>query len=79
MFIKLTFMVTCKQRWARFGIKVSTEAIPITLLLEKSIGKAILSHQISEVLSDEAIQVLLCKKFESAKRLYRFKPRNFPR
>ncbi len=48
-----------------------------TLLLEKSIGKAIVSLQIPEVLSDEAIQVFLCKKFESAKRLYRFKPRNF--
>jgi hypothetical protein len=50
-----------------------------TLLLEKSIGKAIVSLQIPEVLSDEAIQVLLCKKFESAMRLYRFKPRNFQR
>ncbi len=48
-----------------------------TLLLEKSIGKAIVSFQIPEVLSDEAIQVFLCKKFESAKRLDRFKPRNF--
>jgi hypothetical protein len=37
-----------------------------TLLLGKSIGKAILSLQIPEVLSDEAIQVLLFKKFESA-------------
>ncbi len=50
-----------------------------TFLLGKSIGKAIVSPQIPEVLSDETIQVLLCKKFESAKRLYRFKPRNFQR
>jgi hypothetical protein len=35
--------------------------------------------QIPEVLNDEAIQVLLCKKLESAKRLYRFKPQNFKR
>jgi hypothetical protein len=33
--------------------------------------------QIPEVLSDEAIQVVLCKKFESAKRFFRFKPQNF--
>jgi hypothetical protein len=49
--------------------KVSIEAIPIQV-------KDIVSVQIPEVLSDEAIQLLLCKKFESAKRLYNFKPQN---
>ncbi len=39
----------------------------------------IVSLQIPEVLNDGAIQVLLCKKFESAKRLSRFKPPNFLR
>jgi hypothetical protein len=34
-----------------------------TLLLEKSIGKTIVSLQIPDVLSDEAIQVLLHQKF----------------
>ncbi len=48
-----------------------------TLLHGESIGKVIVLLQISEVLSDEAIQVLLCKKFESEKWLYRFKPQNF--
>jgi hypothetical protein len=48
-----------------------------TLLLRESIGKAIVSLQIPEVLSDEAIQVILCKKFESTKRLYRFKSQKF--
>jgi hypothetical protein len=33
----------------------------------ESIDKAIVSLQIPEVLNDEAIQVLLCEKFESAK------------
>ncbi len=47
------------------------------ILAGESIDKAIVSLQIPEVLNDEAIQVLLCKKFESAKRLYRFKPQNF--
>jgi hypothetical protein len=28
-------------------------------------------------LNDETIQVLLCTKFELAKRFYRFKPQNF--
>jgi hypothetical protein len=42
-----------------------------------SIDKAIVLLQIPEVLNDEAIQVLLRKKFELAKRLYRFKPENF--
>jgi hypothetical protein len=49
------------------------------LLLGESIGKAIVSFQILEVLSDEAIQVLLCKKFESVEGLYCLKPRNFQR
>ncbi len=49
------------------------------ILPGESIEKAIVSLQILEVLNDEAIQVLLCKKFESAKRLYRFKPQNFLR
>jgi hypothetical protein len=40
----------------------------------ESIDKAIVSLQIPEVLNDEVIEVLLCKKFESAKRSYRFKP-----
>jgi hypothetical protein len=43
----------------------------------ESIDNVIVSLQILEVFNDEAIQVLLCKKFESAKRLYRFKPQNF--
>ncbi len=47
------------------------------ILPGKSIAKAIVSLQILEVLNDEAIQILLCKKFESAKELYRFKPQNF--
>jgi hypothetical protein len=47
------------------------------ILLGESIGKAIVSLQIPEVLNDEAIQVLLCKKFDSAKQLYHFKPQNF--
>ncbi len=38
-----------------------------------------MSLQIPEVLNDEAIQVLLHKKFESKKRLYHFKPQNFQR
>jgi hypothetical protein len=33
--------------------------------------------QIPEVFNNEAMQVLLCKRFELAKRLYRFKPQNF--
>ncbi len=49
------------------------------ILPGKSIEKAIVSLQIPEVLNDEAIQVLFCKKFESAKRLYHFKPQNFSR
>ncbi len=40
-----------------------------TLLNGESIGKAIVLLQIPEVLSDEVIQVLLCNKLESAKRL----------
>jgi hypothetical protein len=47
------------------------------ILPGERIDKAIVSLQIPEVLNDEAIQVLLCKKFEWAKRLYRFKPQNF--
>jgi hypothetical protein len=47
------------------------------MLPGESIDKANVSLQIPEVLNDEVIQVLLCKKFESAKRLYRFKPRIF--
>ncbi len=47
------------------------------ILPGESIDKAIVSLQIPEVLNDEAIQVILWKKFESAKRLYRFKPPNF--
>ncbi len=62
--------------WARFGSKVATEAKPILFYLE-IIATAVVSLQIPEVLNDEAIQVLLCTKFESAKRLYRFKPQNF--
>jgi hypothetical protein len=42
------------------------------ILSGESIDKAIASLQIPEVLNNEAIQVLLCKRFESAKRLYRF-------
>jgi hypothetical protein len=37
------------------------------ILHGESSGKAIVSFQIPEVLNDEAIQVLLCKKFESSK------------
>jgi hypothetical protein len=37
------------------------------VLPREGIGKAIVSIQIPEVLSDEAIQVLLCKKFELEK------------
>ncbi len=48
-------------------------------LLGESIGKAIVSLQIPEVLSNVTIQVLLCKKFELAKRLYCFRPLNFQR
>ncbi len=47
------------------------------ILRGESIDKAIVSLQIPEVLNNEAIQVLLCKKFESTKRLYRFNPRIF--
>jgi hypothetical protein len=47
------------------------------ILPGESIDKAIVSLQIPEVLNDEAIQVLLCKKFESIKQLYCFKPQNF--
>jgi hypothetical protein len=47
------------------------------ILPGESIDKAIVSLQIPEVLNDEAIQVLSCKKFELAKRLCRFKPQNF--
>jgi hypothetical protein len=47
------------------------------ILPEESIDKAIVSLQIPEVLNDEAIQLLFCKKFESAKRLYCFEPQNF--
>jgi hypothetical protein len=47
-----------------------------TPLPGESIGKAIVSLH-PEVASDEAKQVLLCKKFESAKCLYRFKPQSF--
>jgi hypothetical protein len=49
------------------------------LLLGESISKAIVSLQILEVLSDEAIQVLLSKKIESAKGFYCLKPLNFQR
>ncbi len=70
------FFFVQQQRWARFRKKVSTKAIPIIFYL-KSVS--IVSLQIPEVLSDEAIQVLFCKKFESAKRMYRFKPQNFQR
>jgi hypothetical protein len=47
------------------------------ILPGESIDKAIVLLQIPEVLNDEAIQVLSCKKFEPAKRLYHFKPHNF--
>jgi hypothetical protein len=49
------------------------------ILPGESIDKAIVSLQIPEVLNSEAIQVLLSKKFELAKWLYRFKPQNFKR
>jgi hypothetical protein len=49
------------------------------ILPGESINKAIVLLQIPEVLNNEAIQVLLCKRFESAKRLYCFKPQNFER
>ncbi len=45
------------------------------MLPGENVDKAIVSLQIPEVLNDEAIQVILWKKFESAKRLYCFKPR----
>ncbi len=47
------------------------------ILPGESIDKAIVSLQIPELLYNEAIQKLLRKKFESAKRLYCFKPQNF--
>ncbi len=47
------------------------------ILPGESTDKAIVSLQIPEVLNDESIPVILWKKFESAKRLYRFKPSNF--
>jgi hypothetical protein len=49
------------------------------ILPGESIGKEILSLQIPEVWNDEVIQVLLRKKFELSKRLYRFKPQTFKR
>ncbi len=47
------------------------------ILPGESIDKATVPLKIPEVLNDETIQVLLRKKFESEKRLYRFKPQDF--
>jgi hypothetical protein len=53
-------------------LKISVDWNDTDVILPgESIDKAIVSLQIPEVLNDEAIQVLLHKKFESAKRLYR--------
>jgi hypothetical protein len=48
-----------------------------TLLLGEIIGKAIVSLQFPEVLSDEAIQVLLCKKIWISKAIVSFQTPEF--
>jgi hypothetical protein len=53
--------------------RTDTDAI----LPGESIDKAIVLLQIPAVLKDEALQVFLCKKFESAKQLFHLKPQNF--
>ncbi len=72
-------LVYSMQRWARFFKKGVDWSDIDAILPGKSICKAIVLLQIPEVLNDKAIQVLLCKKLQSAKRLYCFKPQNFLR
>ncbi len=49
--------ITSRQRWARFGKKSVDLSDTDTLLLGERIAKAIVSLQIPEFFSDEAIQV----------------------
>ncbi len=76
-----TYAKTCRTSWwPKVGaiLKKSVDWSDTDVIFPgESIDKAIVSLQIPEVLNDEAIQVLLRKKFESAKRLHRFKPQNF--
>jgi hypothetical protein len=66
---------TDQQRWARFWKKVSTEEIPILYYLGKLLLKLLYRFK-SQKFWAKKIQVLLCKKLDSANRLYRFNPQN---
>jgi hypothetical protein len=53
------------------------EAIQVILRQKFWIGKAIVSFQTPEFLKVKQYKYFYAKKFESAKRMFRFKPQNF--
>jgi hypothetical protein len=69
--------VTWVQRWARLKKKSVNWSDTDVILSEESINKAIVSLQIPEVLNDEAIQVLLWKKFWIGKAIVSFQTPEF--